>query len=252
MGEPRVLGYREIPAPAALAPWVECLWWHGRAPGEATEATPILPDGRIDVVWSQTTGALVAGPQTRPLARPFAGAFLAFGVRFRPGAAAAVLGVAVEELADAHVPLDAIDGRLSSLLDERLAGVGGPADALRSLSSLLAARRAALRAPDPVVAAAVAALGRHPARISEIARCVALSERQLQRRFREHVGYGPKTLQRVLRFQRALRGLATGDAASRDLAWHAAAAGYADQAHLTREVHALSGLTPLQLRSRAG
>ena len=32
----------------------------------------------------------------------------------------------------------------------------------------------------------------------------ASSERQARRRFQEHVGYGPKTLQRILRMQRVL------------------------------------------------
>jgi len=73
-----------------------------------------------------------------------------------------------------------------------------------------------------------------------------LSVRQLRRRCHAAAGYGPKTLQRVLRFQRFVRML---DAAAPppDLASAAALAGYADQAHLTRECAALSGLTPAAL-----
>ena len=60
------------------------------------------------------------------------------------------------------------------------------------------------------------------------------------------IGYGPKTLQRILRFQRFVRLL---DAAAEppDLAGLAAVTGYADQPHLTRECTALSGLTPAAL-----
>jgi transcriptional regulator GlxA family with amidase domain len=74
---------------------------------------------------------------------------------------------------------------------------------------------------------------------------VFVSERELQRRFIEHVGYGPKTLHRVLRFQRFLRQAASAQV---DLAGAAALAGYADQAHLGRETRRLAGLTPRQLR----
>jgi AraC-like DNA-binding protein len=60
------------------------------------------------------------------------------------------------------------------------------------------------------------------------------------------VGYGPKLLQRVLRFQAFLA--ACGDAAP-GLAELAVEAGYADQAHLGRETRALAGLTPTELRT---
>ena len=75
-----------------------------------------------------------------------------------------------------------------------------------------------------------------------LARQLALSERTLRRRFDEAFGYGPKTLDRILRFQRFLalaRGARNPAAASL-----AAAAGYADQAHLTRECRRLAAATP--------
>ena len=68
----------------------------------------------------------------------------------------------------------------------------------------------------------------------------AVSERRLRRRFVQAVGYGPATYLRVTRFQRAVA-LAPRVAG---LAALAAAAGYADQAHLSRDCRALTGLTP--------
>jgi transcriptional regulator GlxA family with amidase domain len=70
-----------------------------------------------------------------------------------------------------------------------------------------------------------------------------MSERQLLRRFLASVGYGPKTLQRVLRFRRFLRRLDV-PGAHVDLAGLAADCGFADQAHLTRECSRLAGLSP--------
>ncbi len=75
---------------------------------------------------------------------------------------------------------------------------------------------------------------------------MGLSERQLRRRSHVIVGYGPKTLQRVLRFQRFVR-LLDASAALPDLADAAVRTGYADQPHLTRECRALSGHTPAAL-----
>jgi transcriptional regulator GlxA family with amidase domain len=77
-----------------------------------------------------------------------------------------------------------------------------------------------------------------------------LSERQLHRRCTAAFGYGPKVLDRVLRLQSALSLL--GGVPGINLAQVAADAGYADQAHLTREVGALTGLTPATVRSELG
>ncbi|MGW5695942.1 helix-turn-helix domain-containing protein, partial [Streptomyces asiaticus] len=63
-------------------------------------------------------------------------------------------------------------------------------------------------------------------------------ERQLHRRSLAAFGYGPKTLGRVLRLNRALDLARTG----LPFAEVAATAGYADQAHLARDVRALAGV----------
>jgi AraC-like DNA-binding protein len=112
-------------------------------------------------------------------------------------------------------------------------------------------------APDRALVRAAELLEDPEARAEEVAEQIGLSERQLRRRCHEAVGYGPKTLQRVLRFRRfvaqidAAAGPPHGPA--RDLATIAAKVGYADQAHLTRECRALAGLTPAALaRQRAG
>ena len=95
--------------------------------------------------------------------------------------------------------------------------------------------------PDPVVRSAVALLPGLP--VSGVAARLFVSERQLQRRFGEAIGYGPKTLQRILRFQRAIAGLR----GSFGLAGAAVLAGYADQAHFSRESRRLAGLSPRAL-----
>ncbi|MEV5560514.1 AraC family transcriptional regulator [Nonomuraea wenchangensis] len=80
---------------------------------------------------------------------------------------------------------------------------------------------------------------RHGRSVSEVARDLGLSERQLRRRSLTAFGYAPKTLQRIVRFQRALRLARAGV----PLATVAAEAGYADQAHLSHEVKRLSGVS---------
>jgi AraC-like DNA-binding protein len=112
-------------------------------------------------------------------------------------------------------------------------------------------------APPPEVAEAwrltTASGGR--LRVAEIAARVGWSERHLGARFRTETGLSPKEAARVVRFDRARRALAARVVAGRspDLAGLAAAAGFADQAHLTREWRAFSGLPPTRwLREEFG
>lgn len=101
-------------------------------------------------------------------------------------------------------------------------------------------------------AAILAGCGRSPTAgggrlpVAEVARRIGWSPRHLEQRFRAETGLGPKEAARVVRFDRARRALASRVAAGRapDLAALAVAGGFADQAHLTREWRAFSGLPP--------
>jgi AraC-like DNA-binding protein len=89
---------------------------------------------------------------------------------------------------------------------------------------------------NEAVRAAIQWLGQHPdGHIEQLSRWIGFSSCQLQRRFTTAVGYGPKMFQSVLRFQRLLN-LTRHARAPRNLAQLSADAGYADQAHMTREV----------------
>ena len=94
-------------------------------------------------------------------------------------------------------------------------------------------------------------LSRHPcARIEQLANRVNLSPRQLQRRFNAAVGYGPKMFQSVLRFQRLLGLIGRADMPY-TLAEAAVVLGYADQAHMTREVQRFARRSPTTLFTTA-
>jgi AraC-like DNA-binding protein len=225
----------------SLARHVEVVW-----ASSADYDDPLLPDAAVELVWSGT-GLFVRGADTRPHAvgrfpdRTFV------AVRFRPGAAAAVLGLYGAELADARVGVSALWGRAEmERLEDRLTACASPGEAADVLEEIVAARVREL--PDPAVEAVVAALRSPDARVAILANRIGLSERQLLRRCTTAFGYGPKTLGRILRFQR-FRALAAARSVS--LAELAAEAGYADQPHLTRECVRLAGETPRALLSRS-
>ena len=233
--------YEELAPPAALRDGVSRVW--RRTTGAGGEPVRILPDACVDLIWQRGEGAFLAGPDTGPNLVTPAPATTLVGVRFRPGAGGPALGLPLAGFRDQRLPIAELDPALADSLPPDLA-LG---DALRRLVGI-AARMVRSRPPDRAVAEAARALASPATRVAALARDLGLSERQLRRRSEAAVGYGPKTLQRVLRLQRVVERLAAPDPpADVDLAGLAFEAGYADQSHLTRECGALTGLTPAAL-----
>jgi AraC-like DNA-binding protein len=243
--------YREHAPPRALAGFVECFWQRRLADRSLDPTGAVLPDGRVDVLWSADGQLIVAGPATRALPRPLTPPFAVAGVRFHPGIGPVLLGVPAHELVDRHVPLASLDSRPAGALRAGLAGAGNAGQAVSAMAEGILLLGGAAVAIDPLVLRAVRGLDRPGARVGALAHGLGISERQLQRRFRDAVGYGPKTLQRILRLQRALAELREGRKQSGGLARVAAATGYADQAHLTHECRRLTGLSPKRLELNA-
>lgn len=206
----------------------------------------VLPDGCMDLIWSD--GALVvAGPDTGSHAAPREPGGIAAGLRFAPGALPGLLGVPAAALRDQRVPLAELHPRLARRAESRLGAdrPGGPRTASDLRSGLVAV---ALVLPgdgaDHAAPRVAARIGRG-AGVRATADDLGCTTRTLHRRCLDSFGYGPAMLRRILRFRRATALLHAGTA----LAEVAAAAGYADQPHLSREVRRFAGVTPGQLRS---
>jgi AraC-like DNA-binding protein len=205
---------------------VSCVWV-SVTPAAGGPPTRVLPDACTDLIWRGGTGVSLAGPDTGPVlvASP-PGSVLA-GVRFRPGAGGAVLGLPLSAVLDHQLDPD----------DLRTALPGGRG------ASLVTQVHGGL-APEEAVHRLVRLTGEMVTGL--VARHLGISERQLHRRSVAAVGYGPVLLRRVLRFRRVVSRIDAGGALD-DLAGLAAETGYADQAHLTRESHDLAGLPPVAL-----
>ncbi|MFD7300492.1 helix-turn-helix domain-containing protein [Streptomyces pharetrae] len=193
----------------------------------------VLPDGCMDLLWSE--GRLrVAGPDTRahlPDGPPVSWA----GIRFPPGVAPALLGVPAHELRDRRVELTEL--RPAAEVRRLRARVEAAPDPMTGLEAAAGDLAAAAGPPDPLLRRLVAALeAGHP--VAATADALGIGARSLHRRSLAAFGYGPKTLARVLRLQRALALARTGV----PYAETAARAGFADQAHLARDVRDLTGV----------
>ena len=242
-----ISSYRELPPPAALVPYVSCVWVQAIGAGDVAYDHPVLPDGCTDIV-SVDGDVMLAGPATRAVTERFEPGSVVVGVRFRAGAAPPLLGFDASELRDRGTPIAELWGRAGATLAARCADGGGGSARLGVLVDGLVRRLDEVPAPDPVATGTAAMLAANPALpVHELADEAALSERQLRRRVELGVGYPPRTLARIFRFQRFLRAARAAAPKGRDLARLAAESGYADQAHLTRESRRLAGLPPAAL-----
>ncbi|HEY5947030.1 MAG TPA: DUF6597 domain-containing transcriptional factor [Kofleriaceae bacterium] len=226
--------YEEHAPPADLAPYVACTWTRVVDPARAGSREPIIPDACTDIIVVGDRAPHVAGPADRAEWVELRGGMTVTGLRFRPGGARDVLRTEMADLRNQHVDLiDVVGGEGHALaLDiDR----DSPAEALlRWVRMRIESRRTA----PPYD---LASLLLEVKSIDDATDQLGWTARRMHRHVSAACGYGPKLVQRILRLQRAIR-IAFDRAPT--LAAVAAAADYADQAHMTREFVALTDLTP--------
>jgi AraC-like DNA-binding protein len=202
---------------------------------DAPASGDVLPDGCMDLIWWNGQ-VVVAGPDTR--AYPVGGGDGCVGIRFPPGMLPGLLGVPAAELRDRRIPLsDLLFDDAADRLADQMRMAARPGHVLeRYACELLKHRDSGVQGRR---VSAVVSLIMSQTPVAGIADTVGCSERQLHRLSLQCFGYGPKTLDRILRLQRALRLSGRGVPAAQV----AVTAGYADQAHLVRDSRRLTGLT---------
>ena len=208
----------------------------------------ILNLGSPWLVEGTNLDSFLAGLHTRPTTVTGERAFSCLELRLTPLGARRLLGLPLHELANR-----------THALEELLPGVGTLATCVREtqnwderfdlIEAFLAERLAdAPQAPrelDWAWRELVRTGGR--VRVRTLAANLGWSPRRLIDRFRDHVGLPPKAAARVIRLDRAVSALRSGTPRVAEVA---AACGYADQAHLGRELRELGGVTPGQLMGR--
>jgi AraC-like DNA-binding protein len=236
--------YKERPSPAPLQPLFSHTWFHA-LPSGATRQTAIVPDGCADLIWA--SGALrIAGPDRTAKIEQIAPGQTVIGLRFQPGAMARFLRLPASELVGARVRLEHFWGAEARRMADWVSEGRSVTEVAARLETVLAGRARSAGAEDERsrgifrLIDAYEPLDGHL--VNWLTDQTGMSERTLRRYCHEVFGYGPKTLDRILRFQRFMA-LVRGPG-SFGLAAVAAEAGYSDQAHLSRETRQLAGFTP--------
>lgn len=252
---------RYSPAPPLDAA-IDCIWlsqrrehcqhWEHMLPSGKAQLVIPLHDAPIQwaspgskIEWHSWTRGVIHGPQARYYLAGPKPPGVVVGASFRVGMAAAILGVSLDELRDRHVSIEELWGYRGLELHDRLASIREPMDVCRALEAELIAR---IRRPlliHPAVAYALRPEGLGSPRVDEIQRRTGYSPRHFIELFHSAVGLTPKHFYRVQRFSGTLARLARSSSeGGTKLADVAFAAGYADQAHFSREFRQLAGVAP--------
>jgi AraC-like DNA-binding protein len=236
-----MLRFQETAPPEALCPFVHASWSFDAGAG-APPVHHVPPDGCVSIVLGADHAVLV-GPRMTDLAVPVRAGASFRGVRMRPEAAGLLVRITPAEWV----------GRVSPLVDADpdLAGAAASSDVDEALVLLLTAlerRAGSVDVPDALVRDALCAIDMGDFRVESLASGLGVSTRTMQRRFVAATGLSPKAFVRIRRFRLAVGTLlAPGP---RPWGRIAAEGGFADQAHLVREVTALAGAPPSAVQAR--
>ena len=169
-------------------------------------------------------------------------------INLTPLGAHTLLGVPMSELANRIVSVEEVARTLAPLVD-RLEDRDSWEKRFELLDDFLVRRLANARALADDVAWAWAALERTGGRapIGWICERLGRSRRHLAARFRDEIGLPPKTVARIMRFDRAVARIGGGGTTLAEVAFEC---GYFDQAHMNRDFRQFAGTSPAAFAPR--
>jgi AraC-like DNA-binding protein len=243
-----------FPPSGEVARLVDRYWlarWDLR--GQPPHTQHVFAHPVVNVTFVDRGPGLVTGVSTAVSSRTLAGAGWGLGIMFRPAGFRPLLRRSLATIRDATLPWAEVVGveRADALAAAVAAAAGGghgedadgpgmAAAAEAALAPLVPARRQAWED----TAALAERIAADPAflTVEDVAREAGATTRQLQRRFADHVGIGPKAVIRRYRLYEAAERARGGGRV--DWAAVAASLGYSDQAHLTRDFTEHFGMPP--------
>jgi AraC-like DNA-binding protein len=203
--------------------------------------------GIVDLLTDEVREAppvAIFGQQMKRCDVRLAPEFLMFRVHFQPGALFRLLGIPLHEFGEDYFDAELVLGSEVRDVSERLDTARSYTEMVETVEAYLV--RSAARAAQKVllVDRAAGRLTADPAHVSLdwLARQACLSPRQLNRKFIERIGVGPKLYSRLVRFHRVYLFKMAHPA----IAWPTVAIefGYTDYQHMVRDFKQFTNATP--------
>ncbi|HWA35448.1 MAG TPA: AraC family transcriptional regulator [Cyclobacteriaceae bacterium] len=245
--------YHEYAPHPLLSTVVECYW---SFTSDVIQRRTVFPDSCADIIFnfgdpmvvsangvaSRSKGiAFVVGMMTHSIFTTGSGRQDLFGIRFKAGGLSAVVRNPLHEFTDHSLSIDDCAHCMPAQLTEKMRETDVKirvtlVDHWLISSITLAPEKNSWRwAVNRILSA------HGDIRIKALAQESAMSEKQLERKFLQHVGVTPKTLSSIARFCEAKRRLERSNLPLEGLAWDL---GYTDHAHFTKSFKLFAGLSP--------
>ncbi|MBL6449349.1 helix-turn-helix transcriptional regulator [Fulvivirga sp. 29W222] len=251
--------YEQIPIPPALETFIQSIWKleddeHRR---DHFQSFQLIADSSPGLIFQhadfgnffregkQLPAAFVFGPSTKFGTLQLEGSFKAMGIFFYPDALKTVFGLKAEQLTDTCMDIDTMTHVKSRSLVEKLLNAESIEDRLNLMLSALQKLRADHESNiDVNVSFAISEILASHGRLSlrELSKNMNLSERTIERKFRENIGITPKLFSRLCQFQSSLRYLKSQN--HHKLSDVAFEFEFSDQSHFIRTFKEFSGFTP--------
>ncbi|MDX1554864.1 MAG: helix-turn-helix domain-containing protein [Xanthomonadales bacterium] len=249
------------PAPE-LSPYIECYWrWQSGDENPQTEF--IVPDAAPELIvhlgkppsarsgsgtWQRQPSEFLYCAAEHCLELRFDQPMDVFGVRFRPWGLSLFSQQPMSAMLDRAVsPTEALDG-LAQPLVNAVRNAGADERQLEKLNRLLSQLPPTRKDRAAEIAMLIDSLDAGEKPVQLLAEGLAKSSRTVRRVWRQLVGISPRAYQKLMRVHRALAQIEDGQ----PMAAVAADCGFADQAHMARQIKEISGLTPSRLKTWLG
>ncbi|MBC2840083.1 response regulator transcription factor [Robiginitalea sp. SC105] len=242
-----------------LRPFLE-LYWEGSFNADASGRISMqtVPNGCLELIfhlndlhcdlekdhtWSQSPDYMVIGLHTKPYEVRFKNFVKVFSIRFKPEGLYGIFGVPASELKDTYHDMALILGDRFMDFSNRLKEEKSVVSMIRQTEQFLLKNLMDSKIDmNYINVAAELIRNKKGVKIEDLPGQVCISQRQLEREFKNKVGISPKHYLRIIRINEVLR-LLKGNKAI-DLTSVAYHCGYYDQAHFINDFKNITGEKP--------
>lgn len=245
------MNYQQILPAAPLRKYVRYFWMlEDDSTDFLSKTFKIMSDGLPGLIFQEKPNAFfdkenqslpqlfLYGQTSRHTEHKATGSFRNIGVYFQPTALKSVFGIDANELTDLHINISDLT---KTTIAEQLVNTPTLAQQMELLSTFFVKRADRQKAENEKVNLATVQL-RQGKNLRAIQTDLNISERSLERYFKQYVGISPKLYARISRFQSTLENLRkTKPGRLTNIAYQN---GYFDQSHFIRAFQEFAGTNP--------
>ncbi|MET3886852.1 DUF6597 domain-containing transcriptional factor [Niastella sp. OAS944] len=258
--------YRIILPPEILRPFVRYFWVLENNDSTNTQETfNPLPDGCPGIMFQppdkgtfyleegakELPGIMLYGQAIQPAKMVLTGKLNTVGVCLQPHALQSVFGINAHELTAKCVDLRLVQHKKEKHLQEKLMNAASIEEQINLFSSsLINTVQLNGDTQDAMTKFAITEIFRAKGEVSfdALLKQLQLSERTLERRFKQSIGVSAKLFSRICRFQESLNQLRKNNYQKlSDIAYEN---GYSDQSHFIRTFKEFTGVSPFDYKKQ--